>query len=75
MVVFPRAHAAGRRTTMSDTKTDAGTPSRQLRLYWSHAPTPRLDDATRDAVVRLLAQLLASASARCVDPEGRDETR
>lgn len=59
---------------MSDTKTNAGTPSRQLRLYWAQ-PTSRLDDATRDAVVRLLAQLLASASARCVNPEGRDEKR
>lgn len=60
---------------MSDTKPDAGTPRQQLRLYWPHPTTPRLDEATRDAAVRLLAQLLASASARCVDPEGRDETR
>lgn len=60
---------------MSDAKTNDRWPVRQLRLYWLHAPPPGLDDATRDAVVRLLAQLLASASARCVEPEGRDETR
>lgn len=60
---------------MNESKTNDRWPIQQLRLYWRHAPTPRLDDATRDAVVRLLAQLLASASARSVDPGGRDETR
>lgn len=60
---------------MSESETNDRWPVRQLRLYWLHAATPRLDDATRDAVVRLLAQLLVSASARDVDPEGRDETR
>jgi hypothetical protein len=75
MVVLPRADAAGRRTIMSESKTNDRWPIQQLRLYWRHAPTPRLDDVTRDAVVRLVAQLLASASARSVDPGGRDETR
>lgn len=60
---------------MTDTKTEDRWPIRQLRLYLPVARGPRLDDATQNAVVRLLAQLLASASARHVDPEGCDETR
>jgi hypothetical protein len=36
------------------------------------ALVPRVDEATRDTLIRLLAQLLASAS---IDPEARDERR
>ncbi len=57
---------------MTETKTDAHRPVRQLPLYLPVALVPRLDDATRAAVVGLLAQLLASAS---IDPEARDERR
>ncbi len=55
--------------------TKTRTPLRQLRLHLPTALTPRLDDTMRAAVVRLLAELLASASARGVDPEGRDDAR
>lgn len=61
---------------MTETKTDTRIPTRQLRLYWPVAAWPRLEDATRDAVVRLLARLLTSAvDARFADPEGHDEAR
>ncbi len=60
---------------MTDTKTEERGPIRQLRLYLPIARAPRLDDATQNAAVRLLAQLLASVSAGPVDPEGCDETR
>jgi len=60
---------------MTEAKTSDRTPIRQLPLYLPLGPTPRLDDAAQNAVVRLLAQLLASASAQHVDPEGCDEKR
>ena len=60
---------------MTKTKTDARIPTRQLRLYLPVAAVPRLEDATRDAVVRLLAQLLTSACTQRAFPGGRDETR
>ncbi len=61
---------------MTETKTESGVPTRQLRLYLPVAVAPRLDDATKDAVVRLRARLLTSAvDARLADPEGRDEAR
>lgn len=60
---------------MTETKTDARRAVRQLPLYLPVAFVPRLDDATRETVVGLLARLLASASAQGVDVEAPDETR
>ena len=61
---------------MIKTKTESGVPTRQLRLYLPVAIAPRLDDATKDTVVRLLARLLTSAvDVRLADPEGRDEAQ
>ena len=47
----------------------------QLSLYLPAVSTPPLEGATRDAVVRLLAQLLTSACRQDVGGEGRDERR
>ena len=57
---------------MTETKTDARCAVRQLPLYLPVALVPRVDEATRDTLIRLLAQLLVSAS---IDPEARDERR
>lgn len=60
---------------MTDRPTHARIPIRQLPLYLPAAAAPPLDGVTRDAVVRLLAQLLTSACMRDAGPEERDETR
>jgi hypothetical protein len=59
---------------MTERTTDAPIPIRQLLLYLPAAAAPPLEGVTRDAVVRLLAQLLISACAPAACPEGRDET-
>ena len=43
---------------MTERTTDAPIPIRQLLLYLPAAAAPPLEGVTRDAVVRLLAQLL-----------------
>jgi hypothetical protein len=75
MVVLLRTYAMDRRMTMTIPTGDARRPRTQLLLYLPAAGVPPLEGTTRDAVVRLLAQLLTSAGRQDVDGEARDETR
>ena len=60
---------------MTTSTTDARLPIRQLLLQLPPVAAPPLEDVTRETVVQLLAQLLASACMRDAGREGRDETR